>query len=125
MQRPNRVARLGLWATGWKFEGEVPSIPKYVALAVPHTSNWDGFLLVSLLQSIGLKMEWMIKDSWVKGPQAPIMRRLGAVGINRSRASNVVDQMVELFRQRDELVVGIGVVSTTLTSCVPVPTFPL
>lgn len=107
MAEPSRIARLSLRLAGWKFEGEAPRIPKYVALAAPHTSNWDGVLLVSLLKSIGLHMEWMIKDSWVKGPQAGIMRRLGAVGINRSKASNVVDQMVELFRQRDELVVGI------------------
>ena len=85
----------------------MPTEKKYVCLAVPHTSNWDGLLLVTLTRSIGLEMEWMIKDTWLKGPMRPAMRRLGAIGINRSRATNVVDQMVEQFRQRDEFVLGI------------------
>ena len=85
----------------------MPPEKKYVALAVPHTSNWDGLLLVATLQSIGLQMEWMVKDSWVKGPLGPVLRRVGAVGINRSKHSNVVEQMVEEFRKRDTFVLGI------------------
>ena len=85
----------------------MPSEKKYVCLAVPHTSNWDGLLLVTLTRSIGLEMEWMIKDSWLKGPLRPAFRSLGAVGINRSRHTNVVEQMVEQFRQRDRFVLGI------------------
>lgn len=85
----------------------MPPEKKYVALAVPHTSNWDGLLLVGLLQSIGLQMEWMVKDSWVKGPLGPVLRRVGAVGINRSKHTNVVDQMVAEFGKRDSFVLGI------------------
>lgn len=104
---PSRLATGSLRLAGWKFEGEPPAEKKYVALAVPHTSNWDGLLLVALTQSIGLQMEWMVKDSWVKGPLGSVLRRVGAVGINRSRATNVVDQMIEQFRQRDAFVLGI------------------
>ncbi len=104
---PSRLASLALKTFGWKFEGDVPSETKCVCLAVPHTSNWDGVLLVALTRSIGLEMEWMVKDSWVKGPLRPLMRGLGAVGINRSRATNVVDQMVAEFGRRDRFVLGI------------------
>lgn len=104
---PSRLASLSLRFSGWQFEGPLPSEKKYVALAVPHTSNWDGLLLVTLLQSIGLQMEWMVKDSWVKGPLGPVLRRVGAVGIDRSKNRNVVDQMVEQFRERDAFVLGI------------------
>jgi 1-acyl-sn-glycerol-3-phosphate acyltransferase len=105
--KPSRLASLSLRFSGWEFEGDLPQEKKYVALAVPHTSNWDGLLLVTLTQSIGLQMEWMVKDSWVKGPLGPVLRRVGAVGINRSRATNVVDQMIEQFRKRDSFVLGI------------------
>jgi 1-acyl-sn-glycerol-3-phosphate acyltransferase len=74
---------------------------------VPHTSNWDGLLLIGLLQSIGLQMEWMIKDTWMKGPLGIALRRAGAVGINRSKHTNVVDQMIEQFKERDAFVLGI------------------
>lgn len=103
----SRLASLSLSFAGWQFEGDLPPEKKYVCLAVPHTSNWDGLLLVALTRSIGLEMEWMIKDSWLKGPMRPAMRRLGAIGINRSKATNVVDQMVEQFRARDAFVLGI------------------
>ena len=98
------LAKLGLKLVGWQFEGETPTAKKYVCLATPHTSNWDGLLLVALTESIGLKMRWMIKDTWFKGPMGALLRRYGAVAINRSRATNVVDQMVALFERSDELV---------------------
>ena len=105
--KKSRTASLSLRLTGWKFEGEPPPEKKYVALAVPHTSNWDGLLLVALLQSIGLQMEWMIKDSWIKGPLGPSLKKVGAIGIDRKKHTNVVEQMIEQFRTRDELVLGI------------------
>lgn len=103
----NPLSSLSLRLAGWQFEGEPPPEKKYVALAVPHTSNWDGLLLVLLTRSIGLQMEWMLKDSWVRGPLKPVMRGLGAVAINRSRSTNVVEQMIEQFRTRDHFVLGI------------------
>lgn len=91
---------------GWKFETGKPSIKKYVGLAVPHTSNWDGLLLLTLTASIGLDMKWMVKDAWTKGALNPLPR-LGAVAINRSKANNVVDQMIAQFAARDEFVLFI------------------
>ena len=101
------LAKTSLRLAGWQFEGGLPPEKKYVALAVPHTSNWDGLLLVALLQSVGLDMEWMIKDGWVKGPLGPVLRRLGAVGIDRAHHTNVVEQMVAELRRRDRFVLGI------------------
>jgi 1-acyl-sn-glycerol-3-phosphate acyltransferase len=103
----SRLASLGLRSAGWKFETERPALKKYVCIAAPHTSNWDGLLLVAVGQALGIPMAFMIKDDWVKGPMAPLMRRMGAIAINRSRASNVVDQMIEEFGRRDELVLVI------------------
>jgi 1-acyl-sn-glycerol-3-phosphate acyltransferase len=86
---------------GWKFEGEQPSEKKYVVLAVPHTSNWDGLLLVALTRSIGLEMSWMIKNDWFKGPMGPLLRNVGAVAVDRSHGTNMVDQMIAEFARRD------------------------
>jgi len=105
--KPNLLAAASLHLAGWRFESDQPPEKKYVCLAVPHTSNWDGLLLVTLLHSIGLDMQWMIKDAWVKGPLGPVMRGLGAVAINRDKATNVVDQMIEQFRKHDSFVLGI------------------
>ena len=96
-----------LRAAGWRFEGPAPTAKKYVGLAVPHTSNWDGLLLLMLARSIGLRMRWMVKESALKGPLGAPLRALGAVPIDRSRATNMVEQMVEQFRTNDEFVLFI------------------
>jgi 1-acyl-sn-glycerol-3-phosphate acyltransferase len=105
--KPSRPAKAFLQLAGWQYEGPIPREPKYVALAVPHTSNWDALLLVLLTRSIGVQMEWMIKDAWVRGPMRPVMHRYGAIGIDRKHAKNVVDQMIAQFERRDAFVLGI------------------
>jgi 1-acyl-sn-glycerol-3-phosphate acyltransferase len=105
--KKNRLAQLGVQLAGWKFETALPAARKYVALAVPHTSNWDGLLLIALAQSVGLPMHFMIKSDWVNGPIGPLLRRAGAVSIDRDRARDVVDQMIAEFDRRDELVLVI------------------
>jgi 1-acyl-sn-glycerol-3-phosphate acyltransferase len=105
--KKSRLAALSLRLAGWQFEGPVPTIKKYVCLAVPHTSNWDGLLLIGVARSVGLPMAFMIKDDWVKGPLGPVMRHFGAVAINRDRSTNMVDQMVAEMNRRDEMVLVI------------------
>jgi len=102
-----RLVGIPLDLAGWEFETEIPKEKKYVCLAFPHTSNWDGVLLVSITQRIGLTLRWMIKKEWVRGPMGVLLRRVGAVPIDRSGAHNVVKEMIELFEQSDELVLGI------------------
>lgn len=99
----SQLATLALRAAGWEVETDVPKLSKYVIVAAPHTSNWDGVLLLAVSQALELPLAFMIKDDWVKGPMGPLMKRLGAVAINRSKKTNVVEQMIEEFAQRDAL----------------------
>lgn len=59
--------------------------------------------MLAISQALELPLAFMIKDDWVKGPMGPVMKRLGAVAINRARKTNVVDQMIEEFGRREEL----------------------
>lgn len=102
-----QAATLALRAAGWAFEGEKPAASKYVCLAVPHTSNWDGLLLLLVAQAIDLPMAWMIKDDWVRGPIGQALRKLGAVAVNRRSANDLVGQMVAEFAARDRFVLVI------------------
>ena len=73
--------------------------PRTVMLAVPHTTNLDGLLLVLLTRSVGLKANWMVKDFWLKPPFGWVVGRVGAIPVNRSRATGMVGQMVDRFDQ--------------------------
>ena len=96
-----KIAQLSVRAAAWSFEGEPPSIPKWVGLAVPHTSNWDGLLLVLIARQIGLDMQWMIKDNWMKGPMATLLTAVGAVPIDRSKPGGMVGSMIEELGRRE------------------------
>jgi 1-acyl-sn-glycerol-3-phosphate acyltransferase len=99
-----RIARAGLRALGgWRYDGGLPAPRKAVCLAVPHTDNLDGLLLVLLARSVGLPISWMVKDSWGRPPVGVLIRAVGGVPIDRSRAHGMVGQMVEEFGRREEL----------------------
>lgn len=98
-----RLARASLRAMGgWRFEGGHPIPRKAVCLAVPHTDNLDGVLLVALAQSIGMSISWMVKDVWGKPPHGYLVKGVGGVPVDRSKANGLVGQMVAEFERRDD-----------------------
>lgn len=100
----SRLARAWLETLGgWRFVGEIPEPRRAVCLAVPHTDNLDGLLLVLLAQSVGMKISWMVKDTWGKPPMGPLIRAVGGVPIDRSRPNGMVGQMIEELERRDDL----------------------
>jgi hypothetical protein len=101
--KPSLIAERVLRTAGWQFEGEVPACDRCVALGVPHTSNWDGVLLLAVARSLDIPLAFMIKKEWLRGPMGALLRRFGAVGIDRSRSTNVVDAMIAELRSRDRL----------------------
>jgi 1-acyl-sn-glycerol-3-phosphate acyltransferase len=99
-----RVARAGLGALGgWRYVGEVPAVPKAVCLAVPHTDNLDGLLMVLLAQSVGMSISWMVKDAWTKPPVGWLVRGFGGVPVDRRKANGMVGQMVAQFERQERL----------------------
>ena len=93
--------------SGWKAEGEKPSLPKYVIIAAPHTSNWDFIFTVCLAFIFRLNPRIMMKDAWFFWPMGPIFRWLGAIPIDRSKPNNVVGQSIERFQNREKMVLVI------------------
>jgi 1-acyl-sn-glycerol-3-phosphate acyltransferase len=102
----NRIGSAYLRLSGWRLEGERPTEKKFVVIATPHTSNWDGAALLALAESIGQPLSWMVKSDLVRGPGA-VLKHVGAIPIDRGGSHDVVAQMIEEFRRRDELVLVI------------------
>ena len=92
---------------GWKIEGEFPKIPKFVMIAVPHTSNWDFPITLGVCFALRAKIYWMGKASLFAGPLGPIMRWLGGIAVDRSKSNNLVQQMVDVFNDSEQLCVTI------------------
>jgi len=90
---------------GWKVEGRVPDVPRCVMIAAPHTSNWDFPITMFLSFALHGKVYWMGKDKLFRKPFGSVMRWLGGIPVDRSKANNVVAQMVEVFNSHEDLIV--------------------
>ena len=95
------AAKAVLWVCGWKILGKTPDEPRYVMLAAPHTSNWDGIVMITLACYYRIRAYWMVKHSLFVGPFGWFLRLIGGVPINRSAAHGVIDAMVTQFNERD------------------------
>ncbi len=101
---------IALWLyglAGWKVEGVAPAAAKFVVIAAPHTSNWDLPLMLGVAYKFRIRLHWMGKDALFRPPFGWLMKRLGGIPIDRSKANNVVSQMVDIFNDADSLAVAI------------------
>jgi 1-acyl-sn-glycerol-3-phosphate acyltransferase len=93
---------------GWRIEGAFPNLPKLVIIVAPHTSNWDFVVGVAAKLALGLRVLFFGKDTLFRFPLGPLMRRLGGMPVDRSKASDVVSEIVDQFVRRDRLIVALA-----------------
>lgn len=88
---------------GWRTEGQIPDVPKFVIVGAPHTSNLDGLLMFPAAWLFRVRLRWMGKQSLFRPPLGWLLRWLGGVPIDRSGPRRAVQQMVDTFSQHDRL----------------------
>lgn len=95
---------------GWKVVGEVPNIPKFVAIAAPHTSNWDFPIFMSVVGVLRLRVRFLGKHTLFKGPIGWLFYWLGGIPVERegNDVADVVKRAAEAFASRDELILGLA-----------------
>jgi len=91
------------WA-GWRIEGKMPDLPKFVVIVAPHTSNWDFPVGLAVKWALGLDPRWLGKDSLFRPPLGWFMRANGGVPVRRSSRENVVEQTANEFATREKFV---------------------
>jgi 1-acyl-sn-glycerol-3-phosphate acyltransferase len=87
----------------WKVEGEVPSLPKAVAIFAPHSSNWDFVVTFAANWMLSLGVFWLAKDSLFRPPWGKILRKMGGFPVNRSQRNNHVEKLSQEFEKRDRM----------------------
>lgn len=95
------VLRTGFRLSGWRSAGETPQAAKFVAIAAPHTSNWDFLIMLAIMTERRVRLNWLGKASIFRWPFTGLLKRLGGIPVNRDLAHGVVGQMVEEFTRRD------------------------
>jgi 1-acyl-sn-glycerol-3-phosphate acyltransferase len=105
---PNKfMAWLGLVflkIMGWRVEGKIPDIKKFVIIAAPHTSNWDFPITLAVAFALRMKIYWMGKAAMFRWPFAGTLRWLGGIPIDRSQSHNVVEQSIQAFHKLERLI---------------------
>lgn len=100
------IAQALLRMAGWQ-AGPFPDIDRAVIAGGPHTSNWDGVIALVSRSALQKDVNIMIKHSLFKGPLGWLLRKLGAIPIERGRAGGVVTQTVTQFKKRDKLIIAV------------------
>lgn len=93
------VLRLG----GWTMEGDFPDEPKLVIIAAPHSSGWDAVWGLAAKIAMGIRIVVIGKQELFFWPLGWLLRKLGAVPVDRARAHGVVDQVVERFAHSETM----------------------
>lgn len=97
---------------GWKLDGHLPDLPKFVIAGAPHTSNWDFVFFIGATAEEGVQPNFMGKHTLFQGMMRNFMFDMGGIPIDRTKRSNVVEQVAAEFEQRDRLALVIAAEGT-------------
>ena len=89
------ILRLG----GWRIVGEFPDLRHMVIIIAPHSTAWDAVWGVAGMLALGVRISFMAKAEIFRGPLGWLLRSMGGVPVNRSRANGTVDQAVSQLSQ--------------------------
>jgi len=93
---------------GWKIEGRLPNLPKYVAIIGVHTSNWDFFICLMARLSLRMPSHWFGKHTIFFWPFGSFFKALGGIPIYRHLKQNVVEQGISEFKNRQAFIVTLA-----------------
>lgn len=97
--------------SGWKVEGTKPEEKKYVIIVAPHTSNWDFFVGWGARNVIGFYPNFLAKKELFKIPLVGwFLSAIGGVAVdrkNKRKSTQLVQQVVDLYKERDEFIMTI------------------
>lgn len=88
---------------GWTIQGHLPDhARKSVLIAAPHTSNWDLPMTLMVAFALRLHPRWMGKASIFRAPFGGLMRWLGGIPVDRTKANNLVESSAAAIRDAME-----------------------
>ena len=93
-----KIAQLLLNLMGWKYEALTPDFDKCILLVAPHTSNWDFLMGKLAYTAMGRNANFVIKKEWMVWPLGILVKKLGGIGVDRSKANRFTDQIAEIYQ---------------------------
>ena len=101
------LSKLILWLIGWEVIGLKKYPKKCVVIVAPHTSNWDFLIGKFYGYVIGIKPRYLIKSEFFVPILGALFRWNGGIPVYRDFNNNIVGQIINRFKESDELILGI------------------
>lgn len=86
---------------GWTFNGSFPNVKKCVFIVVPHTSNWDFLMGLVIRKIMNIEINYVGKKSLFNWPYGWFFRWTGGAPIDRTKNSDTVSAVAQLFKERE------------------------
>jgi len=94
--------------TGWRVEGKLPDLPKYVLIGAPHTSNWDFVLFLGLVFYLKASVRFMGKAELFRSPFGWFFYWCGGIPVDRKKSTGLVEQMVDACNKSEQFILVIA-----------------
>jgi 1-acyl-sn-glycerol-3-phosphate acyltransferase len=89
---------------GWKIDKSPPEgIKKCVIVVGPHTSNWDFIIGKIVFSNYPVKAKFLIKKELFFFPLGFILRRMGALPVDRKKKNSMIHTAVRLFAEHESM----------------------
>ncbi|MER2998328.1 1-acyl-sn-glycerol-3-phosphate acyltransferase [Pontibacter populi] len=86
--------------SGWKLNGTLtPENRRCVMIAAPHTSNWDFVYARAAFYLMDAPIRYTIKKEFMRFPFGGLLRSMGALPVDRSKNTKMVDAMIRIFKE--------------------------
>jgi len=108
----HRTSRFVLSLAGWRTEGQLPPIPKFVLVGAPHTSNWDLPFTLLTAFAFRARIHWLGKEAIFRRPFKGLFQWLGGIPVKRSQSHNLVEQSIQHFYRKKHLILTIAPAGT-------------
>ena len=102
------LARIIMRILGWRVDGTLPDLPKFVLIGAPHTSNWDFVLFLGLIFYLRANVRFMGKAELFRLPHGPFFYYCGGIPVDRKKSTGLVEQMVEACNKSDKFILTIA-----------------
>ncbi len=102
------LARTIMRLLGWRVEGKLPDLPKFVLIGAPHSSNWDFVLFLGVILSLRANVRYMGKAELFVFPIGWLFRYFGGYPVDRKKSTGLVGQMVEAVKNADKFILTIA-----------------
>ena len=86
-----------------------PSLKKAVVIVAPHTSSTDVIVCLAFRKVLHLeRFKFIGKQELFKPPFGFFFRKMGGIPVDRFQQHGFVDQVADMFNDKDEFIIGLS-----------------